>query len=533
MEAEVAREEEHSKFFWLCRRLINGLGAYLKKHIYFFLFFFTAVIIAFFLLRAAIHPYVLAIRTRMFLVVVGAPIAFFAWRMLFYGRWLRRLLIASVCIPLFSALSFWGDEIHEYLSLYYRFISVKKVEINLLPITDFERIQPLNSVYSLAFEAMSETENPTLPDLVRVGNEYRWTLAIEPAYPIPRLLLGVREIFSVSAISASPNFVKSNRIAVNFPVGESLLYGRNAFTAAIRSFGIRRYLNYEPTDVVYVTDNNGEWVEVVSLVRWRGIFFPRPEFGGVQVIRQYKGSSVEDLRLILLGVGDWIPPERIQEYPFLAGQNIMSYAVSRYIANSFRFHKGFLGPLPGYHRGDIRISNRAEDVNDQPFTVFFSSISGRKGMLYHYFALEPFDPDKQGLNTSLFIPADGSDPVYFYRHHDRGYTLTGVSAISPKVMESRKMYDWNKNRPVEHRPFIKEIDGKIRFFWLTTAITFKEQENGQQNRQGKRFIAGALPELAITDAVYNIPVWVDPNAPDNWINTIKHELRSIWQKYES
>jgi len=43
----------------------------------------------------------------------------------------------------------------------------------------------------------------------------------------------------------------------------------------------------------------------------------------------------------------------------------------------------------------------------------------------------------------MFVPADGIGPVMVYRHYLRNEALTGVSAVAPKVMESRKQYDWN------------------------------------------------------------------------------------------
>jgi hypothetical protein len=285
-----------------------------------------------------------------------------------------------------------------------------------------------------------------------------------------------------------------------------------------------RYLNYDPADVSYVPDDDGHWVQIVSLIRWSGLFFPQPEFGGVQLIRQHEGGVGSFLWKMLFGTGEWIPPDEIAKHPFLVGQHVLPYAVSRYMAGSFRFQNGFLAPFPGFHEGDIRIPDMPEDVNDQPFTVSFRMPGAADSKLYHYFALEPFDPQKQGLNTSLFIPADGSGPVFAYHHYEYGGALTGVSAIATKVMESHKQYDWNRNRPVEHRPFIRDIDGTVRFFWLTTVVTTKETEGV------RHFIAGSVPEVIITDAAYNVPVWVDPLHPDGWVSELRKALGTTWAK---
>src|SRR6185369_5919620 len=121
---------------------------------------------------------------------------------------------------------------------------------------------------------------------------------------------------------------------------------------------------------------DGQWVQIVSLIRWSGLFFPQPEFGGVQLIRQHERSAASFLWKMLFGTGEWIPPDEVPKHRFLVGQHVLSYSVSRYMARSFRFQNGFLAPFPGYHEGDIRIPDMPEDVNDQPFTVSFRMPGG-------------------------------------------------------------------------------------------------------------------------------------------------------------
>ena len=518
----VEVEPEHGRLYWLWRNGTERMRGFARRHRGLFVLLVVVAAAVLFFLRAAVHPLVIAIRIRMFLVVIGVPLLLGLGWLLFSGSFRRRLVTAIVVLPLFSLTLYWGEEIHHYLALYNRFRTLEVVELATLPVTDHERIQPLNSIYSLAHEAISESETPMRPFFVRVGDEYRWTMGVEPAYVLPRLTGSVNEIFSVAATTASPRFQSENRIPVHFETGEELLFGSNSRTAVIRSFGLWRYLNYDPVDVSYVPDDDGQWVQIVSLIRWSGLFFPQPEFGGVQLIRQHEGGAGSFLWKMLFGTGEWIPPDEVPKHRFLVGQHVLSYSVSRYMARSFRFQNGFLAPFPGYHEGDIRIPDMPEDVNDQPFTVSFRMPGAADSKLYHYFALEPFDPQKQGLNTSLFIPADGSGPVYAYRHHVHAGTLTGVSAIATKVMESHKQYDWNRNRPVEHRPFIRDIDGTVRFFWLTTVVTTKETEGV------RHFIAGSVPEVIITDAKYNVPVWVDPLHPDGWVAELRRALGATW-----
>ena len=66
------------------------------------------------------------------------------------------------------------------------------------------------------------------------------------------------------------------------------------------------------------------------------------------------------------------------------------------------------------------------------------------------------------------------------------------------------------------------IRGQRRFFWLTTVVTFKEAEGGS------RFIAGSIPDVVLTDAEYNTPVWVNPREPDGWVSQVEGELARVW-----
>ena len=441
-------------------------------------------------------------------------------------RWRGKLVVFGVIGAM--AVSHWclNWRPHQYITLYLRYQSLNLQELDELPQTDHERIQPLNSIRVLARETMTEVQQLSDPYFVRVDDQYRWTMSVEPSFIIPRLFGGVKEVIGVSATSPSPNFSHENRHDVSFAVGEKLLFGKNAHIATVRSFGVARFMSYEPADVKYVKDDNGEWVELVSLVRWKGILFPQPEFGGVQVIRQSQGGVLHWLELMFCGEGEWIPPEKVADHPYLRGQNLVPYQVGRYAAESFRFQNGFFAPFPGFHRGDIRIPDLPGDVNDQPFITFFRFAEGKgESKLYQYFALEPYEEARQGLNASVLFPADNIGPIKVYNHSKKNEALVGVSTIAAKVMESRKYYDWKQSRPAEHRPYIKEIDGKIHFMWLTTVVTYKESSTGNGD-----YIAGSMPEVALTDALYRQVVWMDPQqSPITWPAELKRVLAPIWK----
>ena len=415
---------------------------------------------------------------------------------------------------------------HRYITLYLRYKTLDLKELDVLPETDHERVQPLNSIRVLAKETMTEVQQVSDPFFVRVDDQYRWTMSVQPSFTLPRVFGEVTDVISVSATTPSPNFSSDNRHPVSFPIGDKLFLGKNSHIATIRAFGLARFLSYEPADVKYVKDDSGEWVELVSLVRWEGIFFPRPEFGGVQVIRQSRGGLLHWLKTMFFGEGEWVPPEEVASHAYLRGQNLVPYEVGRYVAESFRFQDGFFAPLPGFHHGDVRIPDLPSDVNNQPFITFFRFPEGiGESKLYQYFALEPYEESHQGLNTSILFPADNVGPIMVYHHSKRNEALVGVSTVAAKVMESRKYYDWKQSRPVENRPYIRTIDGKVRFMWLTTVVTYKAN-----HAEGGDYIAGSTPEVVMTDAIYRQVVWMSPQQPPaDWPAELQHALSAVWK----
>jgi len=207
--------------------------------------------------------------------------------------------------------------------------------------------------------------------------------------------------------------------------------------------------------------------------------------------------------------------------------------VSRFMASSIRFQNGLWAPQKWRKEGDIRIPDLPEDVNPQPFTLFFNVRMGERefSKLYHYFGLEPSDPDKQGLAVSLWVPADGIGPSYVYRHFGRSESLTGVSAVGGLVRASKREYDWTQNMPVEHRPYLREIaDEKgvvdVRFGWLTTVVTI-DKSHASEEGDPHGFITGT-PEIAITDARLKEVIWVNRQRPEKWPDQLRGELGGKW-----
>lgn len=519
-------QQKHGRrIYWLLRHTKEGIKDALRRHIFLCVFILIAVVLSVFMFRAVMQPHLLFLRTKIFVLLFGMPFAYALWRMIFFGKIWRRLLATAFAASILFSVWQWGDAVHEYLSLYFRYKSLPQAELNEKPLTDNDRIQPLYSVHSIAYEAIGESNvTPMTPNFVRHGAAFDWTIGVEPKYFWPRLMGGVQKVLRAPGTTANVSFLdKKNQVEVSFATGEHSYWGHNVFTATRKTFGLRRYWNYQTDRVTYHVDDNGNLVQVVSLVRWKGFLFPRREFGGVQVIRQTKKDMpfsewiVSNLSLFLFGIGEWVSPEEIKQYPFLQGQNNVPFGVTRYMADSFRFRAGIRGPLPWIHEGDVRIPDMKYDVNPQPFTTFFR-VPNVPGKLYHYFSLEPYGPENQATILSLLIPSDDASVVYVYDHKKHNDLITGVSTIPAKVMGSQKIYAWDKNLPVEQRPYVKDIGGMRVFYWLSTVVTKKEMEGGGK----EQFIAGAYPEIALTDGKSNEPpVWVDPTKPETWIDELK------------
>ncbi|MEK7118603.1 MAG: hypothetical protein AAB869_03240, partial [Patescibacteria group bacterium] len=111
---------------------------------------------------------------------------------------------------------------------------------------------------------------------------------------------------------------------------------------------------------------------------------------------------------------------------------------------------------------------------------------------------------------SVLIPADGTNRVFVYPHQKYGENLNGVSNIAGQIRASRRDYKFGtENKPSEHRPYVKVIDGVKRFLWLTTIVT--------TDKDGK--IVVGKTELTITDPASTSGddvFWVDPRDQEGW-----------------
>ena len=176
----------------------------------------------------------------------------------------------------------------------------------------------------------------------------------------------------------------------------------------------------------------------------------------------------------------------------------------------------------------VKIPNLPDDQNQQPYVTDFdfsdTNLDAYNG-LYHWFGLEPVGDERTSLTFSVFIPADGTDKLYYYDHAAKKQGYAGISAMPLKVIESKKEFDWSANKPVEFRPYIKNIAGRKRLFFLST-ISAIQKENQQ-------FDGAATPDLALIDSEYRDVVWIDAKHPSKWNAQVYEQLNEAWRASEN
>ncbi|MDO1500701.1 hypothetical protein Q2T40_11210 [Winogradskyella maritima] len=442
-----------------------------------------------------------------------------------------RLGILGLLVVFFGVLYFvgWNQGMYDYMKTYNVFKHLNKEEINELPLTQNERIQPLQNIFSMANESVGETKDISLPHLVRVDDENRWTMAIQPSekYIMQRISDNTEEVFSVSSTTPFPRFSNENRIPVTFSIGESLKFSRNTYNAVVQRFNPWMLFNHEPSDTFYMKNDSGDWVQVVSLIKWKGFFFPYPTFGGVMIIEKGEHDFNDYLERVTIGKGTYVSPDEIKNYPFLTKQNTLSEKVSQLQAESLKFLGGFSDPLPWNMETAVKIPVLPDDQNQQPFVTdfdFSGTNTNAYSGLYHWFGLEPVGDERTSLTFSVFIPADGTDKMYYYDHASKKQGYAGVSAMPLKIQESRKEIDWTVNKPVEFRPYIKDIAGRKRMFFLGTVAAV--------NDDTKQFDGSATPDLALVDSEYRDVIWIDVKHPSQWGKTVYDQLGEAWRSSE-
>ena len=313
-----------------------------KKQKRILIFVGLLVLILLFVLRDDYQPALLFVRKYIFLILLsGILTAFLFSRFRRSPSTGKRVAYLAGIAGWFVILWFlgWKLNLYEFMQSYNVYSDLNKVEINELPLTQNERIQPFNNIVTMAYESIGETQEVSLPHLVRVDGKNQWTMAVQPAeeYFFQRVSDNTEELFNVDSTTPFPRFSEDNRVKITFSIGESLAWSRNTYNAVVQRFDPIKLFTYEPSDVFYMKNDDGRWVQVVSLIKWRGFFFPYPTYGGVMIIEPGAHDFADYVERILIGKGTYLSPEETKNFPYLNRQNILSEKVSRMQAQSLQF----------------------------------------------------------------------------------------------------------------------------------------------------------------------------------------------------
>ena len=196
--------------------------------------FTLVLLIALFFFRDDYQPLLLFFRKYFFIILLSLVVLILGLRKFRKSaRTHTRLGLLGLLVLFFGALYIfgWHYQLYNYIKTYNVFNDLNKIAINQLPLTQNERIQPLQNISSMANESVGETKDVSLPHLVRVDKENKWTMAIQPSkkYIMQRISDNTEEVFAVSSTTPFPRFSNKNRIPVTFSIGETLKFSRNTY----------------------------------------------------------------------------------------------------------------------------------------------------------------------------------------------------------------------------------------------------------------------------------------------------------------
>jgi hypothetical protein len=498
-----------------------------------------------FVFRYEFQPTAVALRIYADAIVVTGAVYALTWYVLarYFTKWKRMRFVGTIAgVAVALALMWAGTSVHRYIGQYWRYKTLNLVELDRMPITEHERVLSLNGIYTLAKSLRDQTERVSKPTFIKTPTGYCWSMAVEPDRLWQQWHDDIDEVLCVPGGDSSPDLARRGLIPVHLTFGENLLWSRNIDTCSRRALGLFRFFSYEP-ERPFVAERDGKRVWIVPWIRWvgtLGVFFPRPEFGGVQIIPETPEYSAlrrwlwEAPKRVLTGCGEWIPAQDVHNHEFLRGQNLMPDSVSRSYAESFRFQESILGPLGFFKAGDVRIADSEGDMNKQPYTSYYKMpLSDNRGdKLYDSFALEPNDVGKKTLVTSLFVPGDGIGPSYVYRHSLRNEAPMGITYVDSQVRQSRPDFFWSDRRVEEHRYYIRDLPDtkgrvKRRIMYLSVVVLVEKKTD---DKGATEVTTGSTPFIAITDSDSREVEWVDAHHPEQWDEKLKAKFGPRWSE---
>jgi hypothetical protein len=490
--------------------------------------------------RSVWHPLVLFITVKTPLVLVGIIALILLYRFVKSrttptGRVVS--FLTSVGVIAFIVLC--GPVTYEYFSILVNYHTrMKAFKLQELPLTANEKVHAKYTIHSAANrQGSASTRDVTKPHYVRLyDSTWNWTMHPEVSKTKWQQVLfsHVTEVFYTKGDETAPKFDSiHNEVAkVNFMFGEFLYFSSNSHNAATKKLSFWQYFRNEPVDyIIDLQDDDGEWVQVVPIIKWEGLFFPMPTFGGVMINRQ---GDIPWIERVLFGGGEFIAQDQIKNHSFLKGQSLVPTEVSLYIASTFRVHYNWMAPLPGNHENDIRIPDMPNEFTHFPFQEYFKMSEVVPDSLkdiaydgvYQYIPLEPYGKDKQSLLFSLFVRGDDAVQLFYYDHVKQGENLIGPSAVPGKVEAAMNNLNSTRAVPTEQRPIVRKIHGKNTLAWQTSIQAVRGDSAEKEITFGQAQI-GIVPAADWDKFIY---LTGEKTKPKYWQEEMQRELGDTLKK---
>ena len=139
---------------------------------------------ALFILRDDYQPLLLFIRKYFFVLLLFVGILYLGVRSFRKATNALKKVFKAILTLASIALIYvilWNVQMYDYMQTYNVFKDMNLQEMSELPLTQNERIQPYNNIKTMAYESISETQEVSAPQLVRVDDRNQWTMAVQPS----------------------------------------------------------------------------------------------------------------------------------------------------------------------------------------------------------------------------------------------------------------------------------------------------------------------------------------------------------------
>jgi hypothetical protein len=424
-------------------------------------------------------------------------------------------------------------EFDYYTHLYNQHAKLEIITVtrDTMPITVDPRLYALG-VIQAGMDANHEfdVERVSSTSYVTNGDEVRWTALIEKMHLTNRLQAPDTAIYTLPVTETGLTFSAETGQLVEdvcFDVAEHGYSGRNTYNQAYRSLPTELLVTHQPHEMKPMLNDEGEWVQVVSINRYADAPLRRKAFGGVVIIPQCDevqknwlqntwvnrvspefAKIVDDFMPMVLhrevfGIGVYVSRDEIVAgaYPFLQGNNLVAQSTARRIAESFRFHQDVWAPLSNTRVGDVRIADRVEDRNSMPHFGMWAGMPGRpESAIYANVILQPRGAGAENLAYELWIPADGASVdgrpiVYMLDAKAEGMSQQkSVDIVAAQVRSLLPDFDWEQFEVVETTSYKRELGGAVRSLMLARVVP---------KRSSGALVLNDKPVIAVYDPVFN------------------------------